>query len=56
MTPKQMECKNCLGKQCKHLKKNEEHPIWHQRAVKKQKRKQRKIRLNNYVDHIKGQN
>ena len=53
MTVRQMNCKNCLGKQCEHFEKEEKHPIWHQREVKKQKRKQRKIRLNEYVNSIK---
>ncbi len=54
MTPRQIECKNCLGKQCKDLKRNEEHQWWHQREVKKQKRKARKARLNDYVNSIKA--
>ena len=56
MTVKQMRCKNCLGKQCKHIQKNEEHQYWHQREVQKQKRKKRKENINNYVNSIKGQN
>ena len=55
MTPKQITCKNCLGKRCKHLKKREEHPWWHQREVMKQKRKKRKAELNDYINRIKGQ-
>lgn len=52
MTVKQMKCKNCLGKQCVHLIKNESHQYWHQREVLKQKKKQRKIDLDNYVNNI----
>ena len=55
MTPRQIECKNCLGKQCKDLKRNEEHPWWRQREAQKQKRKQRKERIDNYVNNIKAQ-
>jgi hypothetical protein len=42
LTPKQIKCKNCLGKQCYYLIKNEEHDWWRQREVVKQKRKYRK--------------
>jgi hypothetical protein len=45
LTVKQMKTKNCLGKQCRHLVKNEAHQYWHQREVAKQKRKNRKLRL-----------
>ena len=54
MTPRQIDCKNCLGKQCKYFEKEESHQIWHQREVKKQKRKNRKARLDDYVNRIKG--
>ena len=50
MTVKQMRCKNCLGKQCRHLQRNEEHQFWHQRDVMKQKRKDRKNAINEYVN------
>lgn len=49
MTVKQMRCKNCLGKQCHHLVKNDEHPYWRQREVVKQKRKDRKQYINELV-------
>jgi hypothetical protein len=49
MTVKQMKCKNCLGKQCWYLQKNEEHPYWKQREVAKQKRKNRKKAIEEYV-------
>lgn len=49
MTVKQMKKKECLQKQCWHMQKNEEHPYWRQREVMKQKRKDRKERLNAYA-------
>ena len=42
LTVKQIKCKNCLGKSCWHLRKNEEHDWWRQREVVKQRRKMRK--------------
>ena len=54
MTVAQMRCKNCLGKQCEHLKRNENHQFWKQKQAQKQKRKDRKERLDNYVDSIKN--
>lgn len=54
MTVRQITCKNCLGKRCEYLEKNEEHQWWHQREVMKQKRKKRKEDLNNYVNRIQG--
>lgn len=52
MTVKQMKAKNCLGKQCWHLAKNEEHQYWKQREVVKQKRKGRKQMLDMYVRSV----
>ena len=52
MTVRQMRTKNCLGKQCRHLQKNDKHQYWHQREVTKQKRKQRKERINNYLNDL----
>lgn len=49
MTAKQMKCKNCLGKECWYLQKNEAHPYWKQREAIKQKRKDRKQAINEYV-------
>lgn len=46
ITVKQMKQKECLQKQCWHLVKNEEHQYWRQREVMKQKRKDRKTRIN----------
>ena len=54
MTVKQMRCKNCLQKECWHLVKNEEHQYWRQRELIKQKRKNRKQMLNDYVATITG--
>lgn len=52
MTVKQMKCKNCLGKQCRHLTKNETHDYWRQREVMKKKRKDRKKVINEYVSQF----
>lgn len=49
MTVKQMKCKNCLGKNCWYLQKNEEHPYWRQREIMKQKRKDRKKAIEEYI-------
>lgn len=46
LTVKQIRCKNCLQKQCRHLVKNEDHVWWKQREATKQKRKARKSALN----------
>lgn len=47
MTVKQMKKKECLKKQCYHLRKNEEHSIWQQRDSMRKTRKKRKLALNN---------
>lgn len=52
MTVKQMKCKDCLQKQCYYLKKNEEHQYWKQREMAKQKRKNRKQAINEYVNQF----
>lgn len=49
MTVKQMKAKNCLGKQCHYLVRNETHDYWRQREAIKQKRKERKQAINEYV-------
>jgi hypothetical protein len=54
MTVKQMKCKNCLQKECRHLVKNEEHPYWRQRELTKQKRKNRKQKINEYIATVVG--
>ena len=52
MTVKQMKCKNCLGKQCYYLQKDEDHQYWRQREATKQKRKGRKQAINEYVEQF----
>lgn len=54
MTVKQMKCKNCLGKNCWHLQKNEEHSYWKQREITKQKRQDRKQALKEYVNSFQN--
>jgi hypothetical protein len=54
MTVKQMKCKNCLGKQCHYLKKNEAHDYWRQREVQKQRRKNRRKAISEYVNQFNG--
>jgi hypothetical protein len=49
MTVKQIKAKQCLSKQCWYLQKNELHEWWRQREITKQKRKERKERINSYV-------
>ena len=36
---KQMKRKGCLGKQCRHLQKNEQHEYWRQRELAKARKK-----------------
>ena len=47
MTVRQIKSRNCLGKQCYYLVKNEDHAWWAQRERTKQKRKNRKEELAN---------
>lgn len=47
MTVKQIKGRNCLGKQCWHFVKNEDHEWWNQRERAKQKRKNRKTEIEN---------
>ena len=49
LTVKQIKCKECLGKQCWHLQRNENHDWWRQREVVKQKRKAKKSGGVNYA-------
>jgi hypothetical protein len=49
-----MKAKGCLQKQCWHLMKNEQHQYWRQREATKQKRKDRKLAINNYVYTVSG--
>lgn len=54
ITVKQMKCKNCLQKQCWHLVKNETHQYWRQRELTKQKRRNRKQMIDNYIMSVQG--
>lgn len=45
MTMKQLRKKECLKKQCWHLDKIKEHPVWKQREHMKKLRKERKLAL-----------
>ena len=54
ITVKQMKAKGCLQKQCWHLLKNENHQYWRQREVAKQRRKNRKQAINEYVNAVSG--
>lgn len=54
VTVKQMRTKNCLGKQCNYLIKNEQHQYWRQREIIKQRRKDRKQTTISYINNIKG--
>ena len=54
ITVKQMRCKNCLQKECRHLVKNEDHQYWRQRELTKQKRKNRKQMIDNYIMSVQG--
>ena len=46
LTFKQVRHKQCLLKQCYHLQKNEDHPVWRQRERTKELRKARKAALH----------
>lgn len=54
LTVHQMKQHNCLQKQCWYLVKNEDHPYWTQRAIMKQKRRDRKQTINDYVSVVTG--
>lgn len=56
MTVKQIKAKNCLGKNCWYLRKNEQHDWWRQREVMKQKRKDRKQLINEVVSSFNNCN
>jgi hypothetical protein len=45
MTVRQMRKKDCMKKQCSHLRKNEEHDFWIQRARLKEKRMAKKLAM-----------
>lgn len=46
VTVRQMKKKECLKKACKHLIRNEYHEIWKQRERRKEKRRERRVRLS----------
>ena len=46
MTFRQVRAKDCLNKQCRHLVKVEDHPVWQQRARIKVLRRERKAALS----------
>ncbi len=54
LTQKQLKTKNCLGKQCKALIKQNDHPFWVERALKKSAKKQRKEEDSAILDLISG--
>lgn len=54
MTVKQIKCKDCLQKECWHLVKNETHQYWRQRELIKQKKKNKKQMMNDYIAAITG--
>lgn len=43
LTVKEMKRKGCLGKQCWHLQKNEQHEYWKQRALQKARKESRRV-------------
>lgn len=51
LTVKQLRAKECLGKKCWHLKKNEEHMYWRQREAIKRKKKERKQAFNRLFEN-----
>ena len=52
LTVKQLKQHECLQKQCNHLQKNEEHGWWKQRAKRKQRRIERKLRLDALYNNV----
>ena len=54
LTVKQLRQHNCLGKECWHLEKNENHQYWRQRELTKQKRKARKQMTHDYIAKVTG--
>ena len=52
LTAKQMKGRECLRKQCWHLEKKEDHAYWKQRARTKEKRKNRKEYMAEYIREI----
>ena len=52
ITKNQIACKHCCEKQCYHFVKNEKSNYWKEQALKKQRRKDRKKRINEYVNQF----
>ncbi len=50
LTAKTLKGHDCLGKQCNALKKYEHHDFWRQHEQKKELRKARKQKINNYYN------
>lgn len=51
LTVKEMKRKSCLGKQCRHLRKNAEHEYWKQRELQKARKESSKGILENPLDN-----
>ena len=49
VTVRQMKCKNCLQKQCRHFIKNESHGYWKQKKLIEEKKRAKKQALNEYL-------
>lgn len=47
LTVHEIKRKNCLGKQCHHLQKNEQHQYWNQRALRKSRKENLQISEEN---------
>lgn len=42
LTAHEMKMRGCLGKQCRHLQKYEDHPFWKQREALKSRKLERR--------------
>lgn len=54
MTVRVLRKRNCLGRQCHWLVKHPEHPFWSEQAERKEKRRERKRRLEEQYLEITG--
>ena len=54
ITEKQMECKNCRAKQCRHFVKYENKNYWKKQEMKKQRKMAKKQAINDYVNKVMG--
>ena len=52
LTVGQIKYKKCLGKTCHYFRKNEEHPWWKQRELKKVEKKTHRIEFNNKIARL----